>query len=51
MNKDMENGLSKDKWSAADLKMYITYVRSVPDGSGKFVLRSSTELHLSYNTA
>ena len=35
MNDDMVNGLSTDNNMAADLKMYITYVRSVPDGSGK----------------
>ena len=35
MNDDMVNGLSTDSNMAADLKMYITYVRSVPDGSGK----------------
>ena len=35
MNDDMVNGLSTNNNMAADLKMYITYVRSVPDGSGK----------------
>lgn len=35
MNDDMVNGLSVDNNMAADLKMYITYVRSVPDGTGK----------------
>lgn len=34
MNEDMVNGLSTDNNMAADLKMYITYVRSVPDGTG-----------------
>jgi len=33
MNEDMVNGLSTDNNMAADLKMYITYVRSVPDGT------------------
>lgn len=35
MDEDMAKGLSTDRNIEADLKMYITYVRAVPNGSGR----------------
>ena len=34
MNEHMENGLGTDTIHLTDIQMYITYVRSVPDGTG-----------------
>jgi len=34
MNKDMEDGLSRDRNANAAIKMFITYVQSLPDGTG-----------------
>lgn len=35
MGESLENGLRAKEDITNDLKMYITYVRSLPDGSGK----------------
>ena len=34
MNKEMEDGLSRSRNADAAIKMFITYVQSLPDGSG-----------------
>jgi len=35
MNEDMDDGLSRSRNADAAVKMFITYVQSLPDGSGK----------------
>lgn len=35
MEETMDHGLSEKADISADIKMYITYVRSLPDGSGR----------------
>jgi len=35
MNKEMDDGLSCSGHADAAVKMFITYVQSLPDGSGK----------------
>jgi hexokinase len=34
LNQEMNNGLTKHSHSLADIKMFPTFVRSLPDGSG-----------------
>jgi len=34
MNKEMDRGLSRSGHDHASVKMFITYVQSLPDGSG-----------------
>lgn len=34
MEENMDHGLSEKADISADVKMYITYVRTLPDGSG-----------------
>jgi len=34
MDETMNDGLTEKSDLSADIKMYITYVRSLPDGSG-----------------
>ncbi len=36
--REMENGLGRDTNPTATVKMLPTFVRSIPDGSGKFTL-------------
>jgi len=43
MNREMDKGLSLSGHADAAVKMFITYVQSLPDGSGKEVL--SLQIH------
>jgi len=36
MNKEMDKGLSRSEHADATVKMFISYVQSLPDGSGNF---------------
>jgi len=37
MNREMEKGLSRTENATATVKMFISYVQSLPDGSGNEV--------------
>lgn len=41
--REMENGLSRDTNPTATVKMLPTFVRSIPDGSGKVDLKIDSQ--------
>lgn len=38
LNQEMNNGLKGQSHKMADIKMFPTFVRSLPDGSGKCII-------------
>lgn len=42
--REMENGLERDTNPTATVKMLPTFVRSIPDGSGRVCIKSLTEI-------
>lgn len=39
LHEEMKRGLCKKSHGRADIKMFPTFVRSLPDGSGQYVFR------------